>query len=89
MVYSYVGSSDLFLILGCMNLYLSFSTLRSSFSWRTDTIIFAQFDKPLPSQIIGVGGGVGGFTVFQKRFAFGYQHVSIAQFISLFFRTVR
>ena len=43
------GSSDLFLILGCMNyrfLYLSFSTLHSSSLWRTDTTIFTKFDKP-------------------------------------------
>ena len=45
MVHSPAGSSDLFLILGCMTsnfLYLSFSTLLSSSLWRTDNIVFAQ-----------------------------------------------
>ena len=49
MVYSCVGNSDLFFILGCMNssfLYLSFSTLHPSSLWRTDTTIFTKFDKP-------------------------------------------
>ena len=49
MVYSRVGSSDLFLILGCMTsnfLYLSFSTLHSSFLWRADTTIFIKLNNP-------------------------------------------
>ena len=49
MDYSPTGSSDLFLILGCMTsnfLYLSLSTLNSSSLWRTDTIVFAKLDKP-------------------------------------------
>ena len=49
MVYSRVGSSDLFLILVCMTsnfLYLSFSTLHSSFLWRADTTTFAKLNKP-------------------------------------------
>ena len=78
-VYSCVRSSDLFLILGCMNssfLYVSFSTLHSSSLWRTDTTIFAKFDMLPPSQIS---------PPFKKRFAFGYQHISIDQFISLLF----
>ena len=49
MAYSPTGSSDLFLILGCMTsnfLYLSLSTLNSSSLWRTDTIVFAKLVKP-------------------------------------------
>ena len=49
MVYSPTGSSDLFLILGCMtsNLsYLSFSTLYSSSLWRNDTFVFSKLNKP-------------------------------------------
>ena len=51
--YSPTGSSDLFMIFGCMTsnfLYLSFSTLYSSSSslWRTDTILWAKLNKPLP-----------------------------------------
>ena len=51
MVYSPTGSSDLFLILGCMTsnfLYLSFSTFYSSALWRTDTTVFAKLNKPYP-----------------------------------------
>ena len=47
MVYSPTGSSDLFLIPGCMTsnfLYLNFSTLYSSSLWRTDTIVFAKLN---------------------------------------------
>ena len=49
MVYLPVGSSDLFLILGCMPytfLYLSFSTLPSSLLWRADTTTIAELSKP-------------------------------------------
>ena len=48
-VYSPTGSSDLFMILGCMTsnfLYLSFSTLYSSSLWRTDTILWAKLITP-------------------------------------------
>ena len=48
MVYSPTGSSDLFLILGCMTsdfLFLSFSTLYFSSLWTTNTIIFAKLNK--------------------------------------------
>ena len=48
MVYSPVGSSDLFLILGCMTsnfLYLNFSTFHASFLWRADSTIFAKLNK--------------------------------------------
>ena len=54
MVYSPTGSSYLFFILGCMTsnfLYLYFSTLYSTFLWRTDTITFAKSNKPPTSQI--------------------------------------
>ena len=50
-VYLPAESSDLFLIIGCMTsnlLYLSFSTLYSSSSWRTDTIVFAKLNKRPP-----------------------------------------
>ena len=50
-VYSPTGSSDLFMILGCMTsnfLYLSFSTLYSSSLWRTDTILWAKLNNPHP-----------------------------------------
>ena len=53
MVYSPTEGWDLFLILCCMTsylLYLSFSTLFFSSSWRTDTIVFAKLNWP-PSQI--------------------------------------
>ena len=53
MVYSPTGSSDLFLILGCMTsnfLYVSFSTLYSSTLWRTDTIVVSKLSQP-PSLI--------------------------------------
>ena len=51
MVSSPVGSSDLSLIVGCMTsnfLYLSFSTLCSSFLWRTDTIVHAKLNNSPP-----------------------------------------
>ena len=55
MVSSPVGSSDLSLILGCMTsnfLYLSFSTLCSSFLWRTDTIVHAKLNNsPLSKKL--------------------------------------
>ena len=47
--YSPAGSLDLLLILGYMTsdfLYLSFSTLLSSSSWRTGTTFFAKLNKP-------------------------------------------
>ena len=47
MVYSRAGSSDLFLIFGCMAsnfMCLSFSTLHSSSLWRIDTI-FSLVEK--------------------------------------------
>ena len=49
MVYSCVGMSDEFLILGCITsnyLKLSFSTLHSSSLQRNDTIVFAKLNKP-------------------------------------------
>ena len=51
MVDSSTGSSDLYLIRGCMTstsnlLYLNFSTLYHSSLWRTDTIVFAKLNKP-------------------------------------------
>jgi len=51
MVYEPAGSSDLFLIRGCMTsasnlLYVNFSTLYHSSLWRTDTIVFAKLNKP-------------------------------------------
>ena len=51
MVYLPPGSLNLFLIFGRMTLdflCLSFSTLRSSSLWRTDTIFFAKWNKPPP-----------------------------------------
>ena len=54
MVYLPLGSSDLFLILGCMTytfLYFSFSTLHSSLLWRADTTTIAKLNKPPPSLI--------------------------------------
>ena len=47
MVYSPVGSSGLFLILGGMTsnfLFLSFSTFHASFLWRADRTIFAKLN---------------------------------------------
>ena len=52
MVYPRIGSSDLFLIVGCMTsnfLYLSFFNLHSSFLWRADTTIFSKLNKSPPS----------------------------------------
>ena len=52
--YSTTGSSDLLLILGCMTSnfsYLRFSTLHSSSFGRTDNMVFAELNKPPPSQI--------------------------------------
>ena len=43
------GSSELFLILGCMTssiLYLSFSTLYFGSFWKIDTLVFAELSKP-------------------------------------------
>ena len=54
MVYSHVGRSDLFLILGCMNsngFYLSFSSLHSTSLFRADTTIFAKLNNPSLSNI--------------------------------------
>ena len=52
MVYSPAGSSDLYLILGCIIsnfLYeLLISTLYFGSSWRSDTIVFARLNNPLP-----------------------------------------
>ena len=51
MVYSTAGSSNLYLILGCIIsnfLYLSFSTLYYGSSWRSDTIVFARLNTPPP-----------------------------------------
>ena len=51
MAYSSTGSSELFLILGCMTsnvLYLSFSTLHFGSFWKIDTIAFAKLNKPPP-----------------------------------------
>ena len=41
-----LGGLDLILIVGCMTLYLSFSTLYSSSLWRTDTIIVSKLNMP-------------------------------------------
>ena len=49
MVYSRVGNSYLFLILGCMTsnfLYLNFSAFHASFLCRADSTIFAKLNKP-------------------------------------------
>ena len=51
MVYPRIGSSDLFLIVGCMTsnfLYLSFFNLHSSLLWRADTTIFSKLNKSPP-----------------------------------------
>ena len=50
MVYSRTASSGLLSIFSYMTsnlIYLSFSTLRSSFLWRIDNVIFINLDKPL------------------------------------------
>ena len=49
MVYSRIASSDLLSIFSYMTsnlMYLSFSTLRSSYLWRIDNVIFTKLDKP-------------------------------------------
>ena len=51
-------------------LYLSFSTLYSSFLWRTDTIVFAKLNKP-PLNVFEInkpGGRLNrGFMVYTKE----------------------
>ena len=72
MVYSPIGSSDLFLNLGCMTLnflHLSLSTFYSSSLWRTDTIVFAKLNKPHVSVKPPVSGeGEGGDRDFLEDF---------------------
>lgn len=68
MVYSRTASSDLLSIFSYMTsnlMYLSFSTLRSSFLWRIDNVIFTKLDKPPRFSQITPGELYRGFTVMQ------------------------